>query len=171
MNNELDFSRLYLIGYSLGAQTSGIAAKNIARGRINTIVGLDPAGPLFDLNDPTTRLDSTDADYVEVIHTDGAALGIGNPIGHADFFPNGGITQPGCATSICNHRRAFEFFAESINSNRLWARRCNNLNEVENGCTGAGVVMGGEPSNRAINLRGIFHLTTNAATPFGRGEV
>jgi pancreatic triacylglycerol lipase len=43
-NNELDFSRLYVIGYSLGAHTSGIAAKNVRRGRINTIAGLDPAG-------------------------------------------------------------------------------------------------------------------------------
>lgn len=103
-NGELDYPRLNIAGYSLGAHISGIAAKNVRRGRVNTIVGLDPAGgeldicfclsyyelllilgPLFDLANPLLRLDASDAEYVEVIHTDGEALGIGNPIGHADW--------------------------------------------------------------------------------------
>lgn len=29
---------------------SGVAGKRVTRGRIHTIVGLDPAGPLFSLN-------------------------------------------------------------------------------------------------------------------------
>lgn len=78
--------------------------------------------------------------------------------------------MPGCTNSICNHARAFQYFAESINSDRLWGRRCNSLAEVATGCSGEGFSMGGEPSNIGIALRGIFHMTTNAESPFGQGE-
>jgi len=35
------------------------------------IVGLDPAGPEFNLADHRARLDSTDAKFVDVIHSNG----------------------------------------------------------------------------------------------------
>lgn len=55
-----------------------------------------PAGPLFSVNNPNDRIDSTDAEYVEIIHTDTRSFGFGDPIGHTDFYPNGGFGQPGC---------------------------------------------------------------------------
>ena len=63
--------------------------------------GLDPAGPLFEGYSPKVRLDKTDADYVDVIHSNGDSLIIGGlgawePIGHVDFYPNGGKAQKGC---------------------------------------------------------------------------
>ena len=64
---------------------------------------MDPAGPKFDVDKVKTRLAESDAEYVDVIHTD-VGLGEGNfgmeePIGHADFYPNGfRIKQPGCYT-------------------------------------------------------------------------
>lgn len=43
------------------------------------------------------HLSWADAAFVDVIHTDGGHLGFPNPIGHADFYPNGGSRrQPGC---------------------------------------------------------------------------
>ena len=52
------------------------------------------------------KLDATDARLVDVIHTDGSqdfmdGFGLLKPIGHIDFFPNGGREQPGC-TDIKN---------------------------------------------------------------------
>lgn len=65
----------------------------IKKGKINKIVGLDPASPFFKYNDVTDRLADTDALYVEVIHTCAGTLGFSQPIGHASFFPNGGRAQ------------------------------------------------------------------------------
>jgi hypothetical protein len=59
-------------------------------------VGLDPAGFLFEGHDGTVRLDTSDAEYVDVIHSDGGFLGTLEPIGHVDFYPNGGRAQRGC---------------------------------------------------------------------------
>lgn len=48
------------------------------------------AGPLFSVNNPDDRINFTDAEYVEIIHTDTRrSFGFGDPIGHSDFYPNG----------------------------------------------------------------------------------
>jgi pancreatic triacylglycerol lipase len=73
--NFLNFSSLQLS--FLEAHVAGMTGKNVRGGRIGTIVGLDPAGPLFSVNNPSQRLASGDAIYVEAIHTNGRANGIG----------------------------------------------------------------------------------------------
>ena len=65
------------------------------------LAGLDPAEPHFSKTDPIMRLDPTDAHFVDVIHTDArpfisGGLGILQPVGHVDFYPNGGEQMPGC---------------------------------------------------------------------------
>ncbi|CAO1429229.1 unnamed protein product [Diamesa serratosioi] len=172
----LDEGRLHVIGYDLGAHIAGFAGKNTINGRIDKItgiIGLDPAGPLFDINNPATRLAITDADYVECHHTNGGLIGagIGAPIGHADFFPNGGSSQPGCLTNTCSHLRAVTYYVESINNNGFWAFSCANANDAGRGrCSGFPYAfMGGEPSNRGN--RGIYWLATNRRSPFGQGTL
>lgn len=81
------------------------------------------------MRDPTGRLDREDAEYVEVIHTNGPTLlivgaGIGAPIGDADFWPNGGQSQSGCLTNTCSHLRAVDFYVESIQENSFFALQC-----------------------------------------------
>lgn len=68
---------------------------------VATSVGLDPADPYFQGTDVRVRLDPSDAAFVDVIHTDGSnilQLGFGTmqQMGHVDFYPNGGVHQPGC---------------------------------------------------------------------------
>ena len=64
------------------------------------VPGLDPAGPLF-WDSPKIRLDKSDAGFVDVIHTCAGYMGYKDPIGHADFYPNGGTwVQPGCGLDI-----------------------------------------------------------------------
>lgn len=66
------------------------------------VPGLDPAGPLFEFQDPRARLDRSDAKFVDVIHSNGetlilGGLGAAQPLGHVDFYPNGGRVQHGCS--------------------------------------------------------------------------
>jgi pancreatic triacylglycerol lipase len=72
---SMNFSTLSLIGHSLGAHIAGIAGKRVTRGRVQSIIGLDAAGPLFLMGESENRLDSTDALYVEHIVTNGGTLG------------------------------------------------------------------------------------------------
>lgn len=96
----------------------GHIGKNVRNGRISEILGLDPAGPLFSVNNPANRLDADDANYVEALHTNGPTFlligaGIGAPIAHADFFANGGTSQPGCTLNSCSHSRAVDFYRKT----------------------------------------------------------
>lgn len=90
---------VHVVGHSLGAHIAGYIGKYTSR-KLGRITGLDPAGPAYEtpyLKDPADRLDSTDANFVDVIHTCAGSLGFLRPIGHADFYPNGGtFKQPGC---------------------------------------------------------------------------
>lgn len=43
------------------------------------------------------RLEKSDAQFVDIIHTSGGIYGYRMSHGHADFYPNGGRPpQPGC---------------------------------------------------------------------------
>jgi pancreatic triacylglycerol lipase len=168
----VNYEHIYLIGHSLGAHASGVAGKTTSRGRIHTIFGLDPAGPLFHMDRPRERIDASDARYVENIITNGGTLGFFEPIGVSSFYPNWGNSQPGCGLDLsgaCAHGRAYEYFAESLSSaSGFMSTQCINHAEIVNRrCTSSGprVQMGGEPSNWG-RASGIYWVQTNSATPF-----
>ncbi|KAG7203906.1 hypothetical protein KM043_013265 [Ampulex compressa] len=147
-NLNVSLERVHLIGFSLGAHVAGFAGAEL--GNVSRITGLDPAGPLFESQDPRARLDATDANFVDVIHSNGEPLilgGLGSwqPMGHVDFYPNGGRMQTGCSNlflgavsdiiwssavegkSLCNHRRAYKFFTDSVSPKcRFPAFPCEN---------------------------------------------
>ena len=101
-------SDIHLVGHSLGAHLVGKAGRTfssmkIDREKIGRITGLDPAGPRFvdgcwdqiaDLNKNILSQDS--ADFVDIIHTNGAMkpcapeviYGLQTPLGHYDFYPS-----------------------------------------------------------------------------------
>ncbi|KAG4066223.1 hypothetical protein HA402_000447 [Bradysia odoriphaga] len=172
----LDFSRLSVIGFSLGAHIAGHVGKNARRGRIQHIIGLDPAGPLFSVRSPEGRIDASDGVYVECIHTNGPTLaiiglGIGAAICDADYFPNGGQSQPGCLLNTCSHSRAVDFYVESIANNRFHALGCPDPNDISSRrcLIYPGEWMGGDNLNFNKSGRGSFYLETNRSSPFARG--
>lgn len=59
---------------------------------------MDPSKHFFLDADLNSRLDESDANFVQVIHTGGRAISFEGPMGHADFYPNGGQNpQPMCS--------------------------------------------------------------------------
>lgn len=71
-NVGLNPKHVHLIGHSLGAHTAGYAGEKIEG--LGRITGLDPAEPYFQGMPPHARLDPTDAELVDVIHTDGSSI-------------------------------------------------------------------------------------------------
>ncbi|CAM9853758.1 unnamed protein product [Lampetra planeri] len=120
---------LHLVGASLGAHVAGFVGQSF-QGRLGRITALDPAGPKFSQADPAERLDSSDAAFVDVVHTDGDKFGIRRTLGHVDFYVNGGEDQPGCPKTtltggftedmespvICDHMRAVRLWLSSLRS-------------------------------------------------------
>ncbi|KAI5695551.1 hypothetical protein M8J75_000060 [Diaphorina citri] len=115
---------LHFIGHSLGAHAAAEACGILnARGigKVRRLTGLDPAGPFFHRNytRPGRVISPEDATYVDVYHTNGGdqllQFGTRDRRGVVDVRFNGGGSQPGCNDTSCNHARAVEYFAESIN--------------------------------------------------------
>uniref|UniRef100_UPI0037E8A5DC lipase member H n=1 Tax=Semicossyphus pulcher TaxID=241346 RepID=UPI0037E8A5DC len=115
-------SSIHMIGVSLGAHISGFVGANFI-GSIGRITALDPAGPQFTGTPPEQRLDSSDAQFVDVLHTDIDALGFREPLGHIDFYANGGTDQPNCPKTVfsggsyfkCDHQRSVLLYLDSVN--------------------------------------------------------
>ncbi|KAJ8917669.1 hypothetical protein NQ315_005116 [Exocentrus adspersus] len=162
---------LHLVGHSLGAHISGFAARRVIRGRIGRITGLDPALPGFDPSLTLEgRLNTNDSLFVDIIHTCAGFLGETDPIGHADFYPNGGgPPQPGCSIleilEACSHGRSWKLFAESTTlSPPYMATKCQNFGMVQHGdCDGKDVPMG-EPTPK--HARGVYYIKTTGEKPF-----
>ncbi|XP_059708009.1 inactive pancreatic lipase-related protein 1-like [Haemorhous mexicanus] len=130
-------ANVHIIGHSLGAHVAGEAGRR--RPGIGRITGLDPAQPYFQGTPTEVRLDKSDAEFVDVIHTDSAptipnlGFGIRTAVGHLDFYPNGGEEMPGCDKNAisqivdldgiwegtrdfvaCNHLRSYKYYSDSI---------------------------------------------------------
>ncbi|CAG4965482.1 unnamed protein product [Colias eurytheme] len=164
LNEEfgVSYNKIHLVGFSLGAHMVGNAGRTVG-GLIRRITGLDPAGPLW--KNDQNRLRSSDAQYVEVIHTNTALYGFSDPCGDADFYPNGGSLMPGCWFNVCSHSKGYEYMAASIVHNHLLAQECSNIRDASyDKCSGSVYPMGN--SDLSKSRSGIFRVNTGTEFPF-----
>lgn len=160
--NMKNIENIHMLGHSLGAHLSGYAGYTLQKNfglQMGRITAMDPAEPLFTDSDMLVSLDKTDAMFVDVIHSDTLPItrgGLGMPaaIGHVDFYPNGGQSNPGCDAPVdfyinqekgsffngvqqflsCNHLRSYQFMTESILSKCAFtAVTCESYEEFKEG--------------------------------------
>jgi len=185
-------SNVHVLGHSLGAHCAGFTGKHLTIGKLGRITGFDPARPNFDKVPDSERIHHTDAQFVDIIHTatkDWRLLGmvtlgfipfpvgLREPVGHADFYPNYGSHQPGCSVAkptipvLCSHARSYIYYAESITYfdgfNEFIGRECLTHTEVEAGsCSGNFSVAMGEYTPRNNQTRRMYFLLTNKNSPY-----
>ena len=103
-----DPSQAFIYGHSLGAQSAGYAGKEL-NGQLGGIVAFDPAGEMFG-GGPADRLDATDAQRVQAIHTSMTFGQMGlfgtNPenVGSENYYP------PHLKWHVNAHAHSYEWF-------------------------------------------------------------
>nr|XP_044627173.1 lipase member H isoform X2 [Equus asinus] len=121
---------IYMIGVSLGAHISGFVGE-MYNGQLGRITGLDPAGPLFNGRPPEDRLDPSDAQFVDVIHSD---------IDGIQYFK-------------CDHQRSVYLFLSSLRENcAITAYPCDSYWDYRKGKC----VQCGTPQKESCPLLGYY---------------
>ncbi|KAF3708608.1 Inactive pancreatic lipase-related protein 1 [Channa argus] len=198
-NYKQTAEKFHIIGHSIGAHIAGDAGSRITG--LARVTGLDPTEPYFQDTNSTVRLDTSDATFVDVIHTDGLpfnsklGLGMSQPVGHIDFYPNGGELMPGCSANkgqptdldaiwestkkfdACNHVRAYQYYSESIGKPKGFVGfPCSDKDSFAAGlcfpCGNSQCPLMGHSADKYTVTDGIskenYFLNTGASTPFGR---
>ncbi|XP_011332428.1 uncharacterized protein LOC105276481 isoform X2 [Ooceraea biroi] len=167
-------TNIHVIGFSLGAHVPAFAANVLHPYQLTRITGLDPAMPLFVTVDKSEKLDASDAEFVDVLHTNAFIQGQFEASGHIDFYVNGGVNQPGCwghgNPFGCSHHRSTEYFAESINTKiGFWGWPCSGFLTYLLGLCPPRfpAVLMGDDVNR--DYRGFYLVKTKAQSPFAEG--
>ncbi|KAG5890813.1 hypothetical protein JTB14_008254 [Gonioctena quinquepunctata] len=171
---------LHIIGYSVGAHIGGLVANYLdpdKDGKLGRITGLDPTIFFYMGQNSSRDLDSSDAHFVDILHTGAGILGQWGPNGHADFYINGGSSQPGCGsdtvfkTVACDHTKVTPYFIESIvTKDGFWAYPCPSLLSFMIGwCSPKDheyVLMGEHVSHKS---RGTYYVKTKPNVPYAIG--
>ncbi|KAL3283115.1 hypothetical protein HHI36_006271 [Cryptolaemus montrouzieri] len=171
---HISTKNMILLPHSLGSHVSGYAAKTVKQvlPRIARIIAMDPAGPRW-VNKPCDkRLCKTDADVVEVLHTDVGGLGYEAPLGTIDFYANGGSNQSGCDSPeaskefACSHCRSWAYVIEAIkHPNHFISENCNDwktYQEKKKRCGNMSIALGDLEAKEG----GVYYFKTHNKSPF-----
>lgn len=175
-------ARLHAVGFSLGAQIQAIACRNVIsrtnrRLVVGRLTGLDPGQIQSILIPLTGRLSSTDAAFVDSIHTEGVGFGDHLSVGHVSFWVNGGVQQPFCTSVIntvrqtCSHNFAPTAWAESVRARGpvFPSLQCASWENFQDNSCNSGAPVGNMGAFTSNTLRGTYFLRTNLDAPFSRG--
>ncbi|EDV51686.1 lipase member H-A [Drosophila erecta] len=170
LSNQFDvpLDRILVVGFAEGVHLAGgVAAKvqQVLGRQLTQITALDPSsGEELD-----HKLSQADAEFVEVVHTNAGGEGTWERLGHVDYYPNGGQTQPGCSTDSCSHERAFELLAEMWSpENDFVSARCGSVESLgASSCRWSTHKMGQKEEEQPAT--GIYFLETRQSSPFSRG--
>jgi len=191
-NHGLKIEDVHCIGFSYGTHVigyTGVFVNQLGLGKIPRGTALDPVAKHGGIQAAKDNFG-----YLDVIHS--SSLGILDPLGHVDFYPNGGQKQPGvCLKGKKNcpefewrdknaHKRAPGLYEASIyNPNTFVAWKCppslslkvwRNMGpdrhcSPENGFPNLAHM--GEWTTSFGFPEGIYYLTTDDSWPYSWGEM
>lgn len=167
VDNGLNPTLVHLFGVSLGGQLVGQIVRHV---KVELVVGLDPAGPLF--NHVLPGFKKGYANRTIVIHADRYLMGMNDMGGDMDFMLNDGTApQPGCIAGplghFCSHVRVLYIWALCLLHPKLFmATKCDYWNSCRLRCNLTDVVALG-PDARGS---GVYYLKTLDKAPYGMGE-
>ncbi|XP_016964764.1 lipase member H-A [Drosophila biarmipes] len=167
-NFDVPLDRILVVGFAEGAHLAGGVAAKVQQDlgdQLPRITALDPS-PGQDLEH---QLSPTDAQFVEVVHTNAGGEGTWEQLGHVDYYPNGGQTQPGCSSNSCSHERSLELLAEMWSpENDFVSALCGSVETLgASNCRWSSHKMGEDAEEPPAS--GIYFLETQQSSPFARG--
>ncbi|XP_065169059.1 phospholipase A1-like [Atheta coriaria] len=175
-SHGVDLKQLEIVGASFGAHIAGFAGRYVKQQKnetIHRIAGLDPTGILlgkiYGIFDNPNVLRASDADIVDVTHTNAQTLGVNYNIGSIDVYVNGGQSQMlcndaqevmgplgGAIINSCSHLFAAILYRQTIGNSNYKASStpdtCENL-----------IVYGDEFNG---NATGVYYLRTENVYPY-----
>lgn len=177
-NAGLNVTKFEIVGFSIGAQYSGYVARKIKSKSsgsyvVPRVVGFEP-GKLSPVN-----LSPSDAAFVMTIHT-GNIFSEPNVLGHVNFFPNGGLSQPMCRRKIlfmsfddtgCSHGQVQLFWIEAVktkSSTVFPALKCNSAADFTNRVCDPNIPVGYMNTKTSNLLTGDYYLSTYNTSPFSK---
>lgn len=168
-----------IVGISLGTHIAGYASKqfyDITGKKPSRITALDPAGPCFRALPPEHRLDASDAERVDVIHTNIDGFGIAERLGHVDFYVNGGEYQPAeilympCLV-LCSHVKSILYFWVALeNPKKFIGIECDSIQDARIGNCFNNTVSNYMGSETDFTKPGIFYLIADYKFPYYKGS-
>ncbi|KAL1453326.1 hypothetical protein WDU94_007472 [Cyamophila willieti] len=181
-------SKLHMIGHSLGAHIAAHTSfrlREMTNNTVDRITGLDPAGMLISdfYTKARNRLDPTDAKFVDAHHTNNGVLAAGTTqdVGTVGIWYNyNRVTlfqiQPGCPSILlpisaqkCSHRRAIEYFAESIKPLPLPPNSTQFVG-TDNRRRNIGYLVGEDVPRGPNEPKGDLYVYTNPKSPYAQDQ-
>ncbi|CAH0760147.1 unnamed protein product [Diatraea saccharalis] len=175
----LSADNLELVGLSLGAHIMAYASKHlyaVTGKKPSRITGLDPAGPCFRSLPAKYKLDSSDAVRVDVVHTNIDGFGMAEPLGHVDFYVNGGEFQPGDITFIpcliiCSHLKSVIYWWQALeHPTKFIGVKCDSVQDARLARCYNNTETNYLGPKTNFSTPGIFYLSTTNVFPYFRGK-
>ncbi|XP_063897563.1 phospholipase A1-like isoform X1 [Helicoverpa armigera] len=175
----LDPENLELVGTSLGAHEVAYAAKyfyQVTGKKPSRLTGLDPAGPCFRSLGPEDKFAKTDAEKVDVLHTNIDGFGIAETLGHIDIYANGGEFQPSdipyipCLV-VCSHIRAMLYWWQALeHPKKFIAVKCDSVQEARFAQCFNNTPVNYLGLEAHFDRPGIYYMATSNEFPYYRGK-
>ncbi|XP_013137881.1 PREDICTED: lipase member H-B-like isoform X1 [Papilio polytes] len=178
-NLGLKADNLEIVGMSIGAHIAGYAAKyyfNATGRKPSRLTGLDPAGPCFRGLPPDLRLRKTDAERVDILHTNIDGFGIAENLGHVDYYVNGGEYQPSDIVAIpclviCSHvRSAIYWWLAVQNPKKFIAIKCDSIQDARFAKCYNGTEINYVGLETKFDRPGLYYLPTYNEFPYYRAK-